>query len=756
MSQNPTTIDTRTPSPSPARRGRLRLVSAEAPPGPTVDRPWLVHRRHLVRRLLDARDARVVLITAGAGYGKTTLLTQWAAADERPFAWVPLEDSDNDPYALVASIDLALGAAELPSWPGGPWPAGSGSSPPTRLARGVTERTGPFALVLDDAHLLRTPGSLGILSAVADHLPPGSQVVLASRVEPDLPLARWRVQRDLLHLGPDELAMTPAEAGALLHAAGLRLDSGDQEALVRQTEGWPAGLSLAVLSAGQSDAEEAAVAGLAGSDPMVAEYLRTQVLDGLAPREARFLRRTSIAERLSADLCDALLQRADSGAVLAHLERSNAFLIPVDRRQGWYRHHPLFRDLLREELDRHEPLLRPELHRRASAWHERHGCRTDAIRHAQAAGDVERAGHLVWAGLPAMLDAGSPRELRRHLDAFSASQTAAQPALSMAAAWCHLHEGDVASAELWARTAERGLERRPAPGPSSVRSGAGALRALIARQGVTRMGEDAAAGLAEGDAGARWSPVCCLLVGVAGRLRGGADRAWDHLEEAERLALVHEAPALAAASQAQLALLAVAGEDWEQASRAVDRARATLARARLSDHPWLAEVYATASLVLAHQGRAAEAHESIRQATRLLGAPAYTPPWMAMEARLLLARADLLLGDAASARDLLSEVTRLMGRTPDVGLLGAELDAARRLADAFRAAGIPGTSVLSRAELRILAFLPTHLSYREIADQLHLSQCTVKTQVLAAFRKLDVSSRSEAVQRAGALGLIPR
>jgi LuxR family transcriptional regulator, maltose regulon positive regulatory protein len=755
MSQNPTAIDTRTTP--PARRGRLRLVSPEAPPAPRVDRPWLVSRRHLVRRLLDSRDARVVLITAGAGYGKTTLLAQWAAADERPFAWVPLEDADNDPYALVASIDLALGTAELPSWPGGPWPAGTGSGPPTRLARAVSERAGPFALVLDDAHLLRTPESLAVVAAVADHLPSGSQVVLAARSEPDLPLARWRVRWDLLRLGPDQLAMTPAEAGAFLQAAGMRLDPGDQEALLRRTEGWPAGLSLAALSAGKPDTREAAVAGLAGSDPTVAEYLRTEVLDRLPPREVRFLRRTSIADRLSTDLCDALLQRADSGAVLAHLERSNVFLTPVDRRQGWYRHHPLFRDLLREELDRQEPQLRPELHRRASAWYERHGCRADAIRHTLAAGDVERAGHLVWTGLPATLDAGSPGELRRHLDAFSGAQTAAHPSLAMAAAWCHLREGDVASAELWARTAELGLERRPASaGASSVRSGAAALRALIARHGVTRMGEDAAAGLAEGDAGARWSAVCCHLVGVARRLRGETDLARDRLEEAERLALVQEAPALAAASQAQLALLAVAGEDWEQASRAVARARATLAHGRLSDQDWLAEVHATAALVLAQQGRAAEAHESIRKARRLLGAPAYAPPWMAIEARLLLARADLLLGDAASARALLSEVTRLVGRTPDVGRLGAELEAARRRADAFRAAGIPGTSVLSRAELRILAFLPTHLSYREIADQLHLSQCTVKTQVLAAFRKLDVSSRSEAVQRAGALGLIPR
>ncbi len=421
-----------------------------------------------------------------------------------------------------------------------------------------------------------------------------------------------------------------------------------------------------------------------------------------------------------------------------------------------YRHHPLLLAALRAELDRREPLLRPPLHRRASAWFEQQGNLAEAGRHARAAGDLERAGELVWAALPRALDTGSTRPLRELLDGFTCSHLAAQPTLAMAFAWRRLLEGDAAGAELWARTAELDLEKRPATATAAgLQSAAAALRAFTAR-GVRRMGEAAEAGLSTGAPDGWWQSVCGYLAGIARRLQGEAGRAQDCLEEAGRMAMVHEARVVAAGSLSQLALLAVAEEDWERAASAVRGATTHLEESAISDHPWLAAVQATASLVLAQQGRSAEAHAAIRQARRMLNGAGWAPPWMALEVRILLARADLMQGDLASARTLLLEGARLLSKSPDAGVLGARLQEAGRRADAFQSAGVPGTSSLSRAELRTLRFLPTHLSYREIAEQLHLSQCTVKTQVLAAFRKLDVTSRSEAVQRASTLGLIPR
>jgi LuxR family maltose regulon positive regulatory protein len=269
------------------------------------------------------------------------------------------------------------------------------------------------------------------------------------------------------------------------------------------------------------------------------------------------------------------------------------------------------------------------------------------------------------------------------------------------------------------------------------------------------MGEDAALGLAGELAAGEWHALCGLLRGIAHRLDGDLAGARAAIAEAERHALAAPAPSLRVRALAQLAVLAAEAEDWDDAAELVARARAAGEGESLQNDVGEIEVRAVSALVHAWMGRPADAARDARRCARVLAARAYVPPWLAADARILLARASLLVGDASSTRAHLREGRRALARMPDCGQLGRRLEETGRRVEAFPLAGIVAAAPLSRAELRLLRFLPTHLSYREIGERLHVSQCTVKSQALSTYRKLDVSSRSQAVERAVAFGLIP-
>lgn len=676
-------------------------------------------------------------MAAGPGYGKSTLLAQWAAEDGRPFAWLSLEAKDDDPAVLGADVVRSLHHVE---------PAAGSSSLWSALAR----MNHPFALILDDAHLLHARDTLDLVRTIVEHLPPGSQLAMATRVEPALPLANWALHRELVRVGPEDLAMKRGEADALLRAAGLQINPQRFDELLDRTEGWPAGLRLAAAALREQVDSVRAAETFAGNDRIVASYLREQLLAPLAPDLAKFLTEASVLGSLSAEKCDAVLQRTDSGRALVELERSHAFLIPLDRSQHRYRLHRLVREMLASELRRQSPEVELNLHARSSAWHEAHGPPDEAIHHAIEGGDLSRVSRLVSAILPNEHGRGHFPLVRASLDHLQEEQIVAHPPLAVAQAWCCLDVGDAPAAEHYAKAAER-----DSWGSTSGEAVTAALRAVLGAEGVSRMGEDAAHGRSADRSGAGWREVCCLAEGIAWRLRGKGERARTLLHEAARLAAGRDALAVLAACLAQLALLALVESDTETAANLVGRARNILATRLISDWTCLLQVHAAAALALARHGQIADAREAIEDAARLLTTPTFELPWLGIDARIAVASASLLTGDASRARALIREAASLLARSPDPGLLAHELDTVRRRADDFRMVGVLGQSALSKAELRILQLLPTHLSYHEIGEQLHRSQYTVKTQALAAFRKLDVSSRSEAVERARSLGLIP-
>ena len=393
-------------------------------------RPGLVARAALVDQLRSGPP--VALISGPAGSGKTTLLAQWAAADERPFAWLTVTESDNDLAVLIAYLTRALDSVSplAPEALSGLTVRGADGTTVLlpRLGRALFDRTEPIVLVLDDVHLLTAPKCQSALGVLVSHLPPGSQLGLASRGELAVPRARLRVQRDLVEIGPAQLALAPDEGAELVRLAGLDLDDDSAASLVERTEGWAAGLYLAALALRDNPAATEAASGFSGDDKVVADYLRHELLAMFPESLVQFLSRTSVLDELSGPLCDAVLDSSGSQATLEELERSNLFVIPLDRTADQFRYHHLFGDLLRAELRHREPELQPVLHARASTWYEQHGDIDATVRHARLGGDIDRAAGLIWRVAPVYLGSGRDLTITRWLDVVRSGRHGRPPA----------------------------------------------------------------------------------------------------------------------------------------------------------------------------------------------------------------------------------------------------------------------------------------------------------------------------------------
>jgi LuxR family maltose regulon positive regulatory protein len=698
-----------------------------------------------VKRLLDG-SATVALLAAPAGYGKTTVLAEWRRRDERPFAWVSLEEGHNRGSAFVDAVQRALDEA-APSHPR--LRGGSGGSALQRLLRSLATR-GPFVLVLDDLHALHAGAPLDAVRTLARQMPSECRLALASRTEPALPTGRLRANRAVTEIRAADLVMTTSEAAALLTRSGVEVKPPEAEELTRKAEGWPAGLYLASVALRDQADVPAAVHRFGGDDAIVSEYLRDEVLSGLAPESASFLMRTSMLDRLSGPLCDAVLERHGSARTLSSLGRDDLLLVPLDRKDESYRCHGLLAEMLRAELRRTEPDEYVSLHARASDWYAGRAKADRAVHHAVAAGDPDRASELLAVSAPEYVTRSRNATMQRWLASFTDEQIAAHPAMTLAAANSDLLEGQLDSVYRWEAAARRALDETPskkrsAPGEATV----AILHAIVGRDGLARMSDDAARAYELEPEDSPWRAICCLFEGVALHLTGERDAAELRLEEGVRRGAV-AAPNIQTLCLAQLALGAAEREDWESAAALAARAMGQVEHYALQNYPTSALVFAVSAAVRARRGRVDEAQADARDATRLLGLLTDFMPWYEVETRVALAQAALRLSDTAEARDLLAEAGRRARRAPDAVVLHEWIELTEQRLD--RASG--GGGLLTTAELRILGYLPTHLSFREIAGRLYVSANTVKTQAHAVYRKLDAASRSEAVARAMQLGLL--
>ena len=417
-------------------------------------RPGFVPRPRLVEALDAGLARRLILVCGPAGSGKTALLADWVRRGGRPVAWLSLDAGDNDPARFwqhaVAALDRARpGIGERVGPLLGPPAPPSFEGLVTALINELAAQPGDgeLLLVLDDYHLIDTRQVHDSLVFLLEHLPPGLHLVLASRSDPPLPLARLRAGAQLAELRAGELRFTAEEAAALLReAVDADLPGTAVAALAARTEGWAAGLQLAALSLrGQPDVA-GFVAAFSGSHRYVLDYLTGEVLEGQTDRVREFLLETSVLERLSGRLCDAVTGQTDSQAMLEQVERANLFLVPLDEVRGWWRYHQLFADLLRASLKQQQPGRVMELHHNAAAWYEEHGLADDAVRHALAAGDTTWAARLIERHFDETFWPGERATVQRWLAAVPAALAGSRPRLCLVRAILALAGGDAEGA----------------------------------------------------------------------------------------------------------------------------------------------------------------------------------------------------------------------------------------------------------------------------------------------------------------------
>ena len=432
-------------------------------------RTQLVPRSHLVERLQQGVERALTLVSAPAGFGKTTLLAQWLVESGTPTAWLSLEAEDNDPtrflsylIAALQTLDVQIGTTVL-ALLRTPQPP----SPEAVLAVLVSELTsrgaGEFALVLDDYHVITAESIQRGMTFLLEHLPTQLHLILATRADPPLPLARLRVQGQLTEVRTADLRFGAAEASAFLQAVtGLDLEASAIAALESRTEGWIAGLQLAALSLqGRTDIS-AFLAAFSGSHRYVLDYLSDEVLARQPTPVQTFLLHTSILERLSRPLCDAVTEQEGSQAMLEALDRANLFVVPLDDERGWYRYHHLFAEMLHSHLQQREPTLPPVLHRRASAWYEQHNLPIEAVQHALAVPDVELAARLIEPiALPAAFQ-GQISTVLGWLNALPEALIRTRPHLCVYYALLLIFTNQLEAAEALLQDAERGIQELPA------------------------------------------------------------------------------------------------------------------------------------------------------------------------------------------------------------------------------------------------------------------------------------------------------
>ena len=734
---------------------------------PPPERPGIIQRTTLTSTLASM-SAPIVVVIAPAGYGKSTAVAQWVARDERPVAWLSLDARDNDPYLLLNYLHVALDAiTPLPTEVGAAIASAGPSiwtSAVPRLGAAVAA-IGRVNLILDDFDRVTDADGADAILTLAGHIPPGSQLVLVGRTAGRLPMPRLIADGRLVVIGVRELVFDSEETAAVMRAVDLDIPPDEIARITAHLEGWPAGVYLTARSIQRGQPWQASVAApgrvepATGDDPSVtalaSEYLRTELLEHLEPDDLAFALHTSVLERLSGPLCDVLLGRSDSAARLRSWEQSNLFLIPLDADHTWYRYHHLLRDVLTAELSRREPQVVRKLNLRAAAWHREQGLDEQAFEHLAAANETAEAVTLLprlWIraynsgrvetarGWADWLE--DTADLDRHVEAL------------LIGSFVFRLVGESGRADRWS---EIGGRRRPDPSdPSAPRVEAirRLFRAIAMASGPEAMLEDARRAVDGLDRSDPWRVAALGTLGVAeyvSELDTVADLTLSQaLEEAAARNAAQTAAAIAAAHRAHIA---IERSDWATVERMVLIGQDLIAQNHLGEQaPGLA-VEAVAARLEVHRGHHAVARAHLAHAQRVRPILNHALPWLAVRTRLDLASAHLGLADPAGARTLHQEIRDIMIRRPKLGRLGLEAAALQMRLQEIRG-GTPGASTLTMAELRVLPLLSTHLTFKEIAERLFVSHHTIKTQAISIYRKLDATSRTEAIARAVDVGLI--
>jgi LuxR family maltose regulon positive regulatory protein len=722
-----------------------------APSGATV------RREHLIALLADRGAPPVTALIAPPGYGKTTLLADWAAQEPRPVAWLTVTDLDNDPVHLLTDLIAAyrtIGPVD-PTLEGR-LPSGSErllAGPLPRLLASLSAWTEPAVLVLDDVHRVVDTGALDILSILLDRHPLGFRVALAGRSSPDLPFARLRAQRMLQEIGTVDLALDTTEAAELVRLAGAELPPQVVRDLTLRTEGWAAGIYLAVIGRAEAG-DPLAVGTVSGSDRYIAEYLRSEVGRALASDDLEFLTQTAILETVTPGAALAVTGLDRPGERLERLAAANLLIAPVPGNVVTYRYHNVLREYLGSELDRRDPAAAAVAHTKAAAYYATSGMDEQAIEHALASRDLDMAARYLAAAILPLYHRGQGALLVRWLDRFSVRDLERAPMLAATGAWLYLLEGSVERAEILGDITERTDPATLGRDADAFRPLQAILRATLGRHGFADYMASARQVLADSGVPRQWRSAAAVHLGIAYLYApvpdlGAADAMFTEAREI--------APATAAGVHMTAAAFraAIRLRRGEIADAVPFAARAREALATIDGTHTVASlmVHAVDARVRGAHADIEGAREALVRAQIVRPLATHVAPWQSVPALLELARAYLAASDLGGAQTALRHAEDIVRRRPGLGGLVDELlELRRRLIDASDV--LAGSSTLTTAELRVLPLLPTYLSFEEIGERLNVSRNTVKTHAMSIYGKLWASSRGEAVERAVALGLL--
>ncbi len=720
-------------------------------------------KRPRIRQALDAGGAgSLILVAAPAGYGKTTAVRAWCESREDAVAWVTLDAGDNDPVRLwtyvataVDRIRQGLGRGALQSLS----VAGSSVEQAVdELMNAIAAYGTGLVLVLDDLQTVTDRECLASIDFALGHLPASAHLIVITRADPALELARLRAQGSLAEMRADELAFTAAEAHELLVERGhVELGTEEIELLVANTEGWPAALVLAELWLRDVDDASRAVSSFGGEQRFVAEYLSQEVLDSLDDDGRSFLQGASVLGRFTAELCDAALERTDSASVLAGLERSNLFIRRLER-GGWFRVHSLFAEFAVAQLAALKPGEAARIHDRAASWLLTRRLPEEALEHAAAAGDDELVARVLADYHLPLIRSGLTRTILRWVRTLPDESILEHPELAVAAAAAAVMPGhSTLEQRRYLRIVDRARAERPERVTSYVEAFALLVRAIAIDGGVAQAVENGRRAVEL--AGAVSDQILTgALTGYARALyfAGDLDAAWETaLSVIEHPSIERRVPSHALA-RTTLALVAVERGWLESARGHAEKAKAVVGRIGTS-RSWLgANASAALGAVLASEGKYAEAEHELAYAEHYFRDEIATVPhaWLLIllaTVRTERGRLDEAGATLRAARIALEELT-------DGGRLPALADGAKQELEAATARVRSGELLdrPSNAELAVLQLLAGDLSTREIGEQLFVSPNTIRSHTRALYRKLGANSRSDAVARAIALGVLKR
>lgn len=729
-----------------------------------------IERSALVQKLVDSAGAPLVLVSAPAGYGKSTLLAQWYShrrymsgterARKRPFAAVTLDSGDNDPTTFWSGVVRSVLRA-CPDVDGHrleQYLTGRKPDIDNFLANLIDEIVAncqDIVLAIDNYQAITAPECHAQVEHFLNHLPPQTRLVLATRTDPPLPLARMRAAGGVVEFRADNLRFSREEVSRLATRSGRRpLSEADLDLLIERTEGWPAVVHLAVRLLKDEQDPAAFLRCLGGDNRYVVDYLEEEVLRHVPDEIQRFLVNTAILDRFTARLCDTVADITNSADLLNNVERSNLLLVPLDDVRTWYRYHYLFGQTLRARLTRTEPGLEATLHRRAGMWYEQQGDPGKAIEHTLAAGDSDRAVDLIACHWADFVYRGELVTTRRWLNTLGTAEISRTAHMAICAAWVAALSGDRLGGQRWLKNAERLGHRGPLPdGMQSVRGAVALYQSTFGFGGLAEM--LAAARTAtdlHGDPASPWYAQARVALGCSRYLAGDTRAAIHPLEQAMEAATPFPVLRILA-----LSALSLVTADLGRSAQSADLALAahelvTAGGLGGSSEVTLAQVAYAAMLV--RQGHLHRAREVLEHAVRTRRPIIGLPPWPMLNALVLLARVALATGDRAATRALLDEAADLLEFVPDgTGQIRAGLaDVEHRLAGAEHHTVV--TPRLTDREEAVLRLLQGSLPLREVAAELFVTVNTVKSHTRLIYRKLGATSRTEAVRRARELGLL--